>query len=139
MADYPKIKYQGVEIKPGQHHTENPGYIYQKVNTAEEEAGLEGEWHDTPRAAIESFKGQAKTREEQSKGELQQTQARERGIPPAGADTLGGQSEGGGGAGAMPKDDKKDPGHAGTHHGAGDEHPRKTAEWPTESEKRKGK
>jgi hypothetical protein len=55
QSTYPKIKYQGVEIKPGQHQTENPGYIYQKVNSVEEEAALEGDWHDTPRAAIDAF------------------------------------------------------------------------------------
>jgi hypothetical protein len=55
QSTYPKIKYQGVEIKPGQHQTENPGYIYQKVNNVDEEAALEGDWHDTPRAAIDAF------------------------------------------------------------------------------------
>jgi hypothetical protein len=53
---YPKLKYQGVEVKPGQHHTENPGFIYQRVNNPDDEAALEGDWHDSPRAAIDAFK-----------------------------------------------------------------------------------
>ena len=69
---YPKLKYQGVEIKPGQHHTENPGYIYRKVANPDEEAALEGDWHDTPRAAIDAFKGAARKPAPQPKGEAQE-------------------------------------------------------------------
>ena len=93
---YPKIKYQGVEIKPGQHHTENPGYIYQRVNNPDDEAALEGDWHDSPREAIDTFKANVRAAAEQRKTEQQELQARERGIPPAGGD--------GGGAPDMPGD-----------------------------------
>ena len=125
---YPKLKYQGVEIKPGQHHAENPGYIYQKVANPDEEAALEGDWHDSPRDAIEKFKANAA---EQRKTQMQETQARERGVPPAGGE--------GGGAPAMPGDkpgvddavEKK--GEGGDHEGR----PRASRDWPTESEKRK--
>jgi hypothetical protein len=131
-STYPKLKYQGVEIKPGQHHTENPGYIYQKVNDPDQEATLEGTWFDSPREAIESFKDNVRKALEQRQTETQEMQARERGIPPAG--------DGGGGAPMnIPKDKpgiekavaEKDNG--GDHEGR----PRATKDWPTESEKRK--
>jgi hypothetical protein len=70
---YPKLKYQGVEIKPGQHHTENPGYIYRKVDNPAEEAALEGDWHDSPREAVEAFNAGRGARD---KSELEQLRAR---------------------------------------------------------------
>ena len=126
---YPKLKYQGVEIKPGQHHTENPGYIYQKVQNPDEEAGLEGEWHDSPRAAIDAYKANAAAEREQQRTQRQQTQAHERGTPPAGGD--------GGGALQPPEGDEAGPGGKKDNGGDHEGRPRATKEWPTESEKRK--
>lgn len=54
-STYPKIKYQGVpdpEPKPYDHN--KPGFIYQKVNSPEEEKALEGDWSDTPAEAMKS-------------------------------------------------------------------------------------
>ena len=42
-------------MKPGQHHTENPGFINCRVNDPDEDAALGADWHDTPRAAIDAF------------------------------------------------------------------------------------
>ena len=110
---YPKLKYQGVEIKPGQHHTENPGYIYQRVNDPDQENALGADWHDSPRPAIDAFKAGSGARD---KAELEQLRARiaelEAAAPaPANAP-----------AAARPE---------------GDEQPRATEEWPLESEKRR--
>ena len=58
---YPKLKYQGVEVKPGQPVSENPGYVYAKVANPDEEKALQdsrqGAWFDTPGEAIAAFKG----------------------------------------------------------------------------------
>ena len=110
---YPKLKYQGVEIKPGQHHTENPGYIYQRVNDPDQENALGAGWHDSPREAVEAFKAGSGARD---KSELEQLRARiaelEAAAPaPANAP-----------AAAQPE---------------GDEQQRHTEEWPVESEKRR--
>jgi hypothetical protein len=124
----PKLKYQGVEIKPGQHHTENPGYIYQKVANPDEEAALEGDWFDSPRQALDAFKANAAAAIEQRKTEKQEQQARERGIPPAGGDGGGAPIETG-------KDDGKDMEDAVEKKENGPDHegrPRRTEEWPAE-------
>ena len=126
---YPKLKYQGVEIKPGQHHTENPGYIYQRVANPDEENALDGDWHDSPREAIDAFKANAAAAIEQRKTEKQEQQARERGIPPAGGD--------GGGAPDMPGDDAR---RRTRRHGRQDDHegrPRAPKSGPIESEEEK--
>lgn len=52
---YPRYKFQGVPVQPGQHHTENPGFICQRVASPEEERALKGDWHDTPADAISAF------------------------------------------------------------------------------------
>ena len=70
---YPKLKYQGVEIKPGQNHVENPGYVYRKVNNPDEENALGADWHDSPRPAIDAFKAGSGARD---KAELEQLRAR---------------------------------------------------------------
>jgi hypothetical protein len=124
---YPKLKYQGVEIKPGQHHTENPGYIYVKVNDPDQEDALEGDWHDSPRAAIDSFKANAAAALGQRKTEQQELQARERGIPPAGPE--------GGGAPDMPDGDTGDIENAVEKKDEDTDHegrPRENRDWPTE-------
>jgi hypothetical protein len=83
---FPKLKYKWVEIRPGQHHTENPGFAYVKVADAGAEAALAGgPWYDTPAEALKQSAAEAPA----------QTAA------------------------------------------DADDSPRKTEEWPTESEKRK--
>lgn len=109
---YPKLKYQGVEIKPGQHHTENPGYIYQRVNDPDQENALGADWHDTPRAAIDAFKAGGGARD---KTELEQLRARLAELEAA----------------APAADQANQPA---APEGA---KPRATEEWPVESEKRR--
>lgn len=53
---FPKLKYQGVPVEPGTPHTENPGYIYRRVENPEDESALEGEWFDSPSDAVKAFK-----------------------------------------------------------------------------------
>lgn len=58
MGDYPRLKYRGADVPPGPYNAEHPGFVYQKVHSAEEEHALEGEWHDTPREAIRAHRGE---------------------------------------------------------------------------------
>jgi hypothetical protein len=54
---YPKIRYQGVPRTPLESHVQNPGFIYVRVNTPDDERALEGDWSDSPADAV---KGVAK-------------------------------------------------------------------------------
>jgi len=66
QTSYPKIKYQGVPVPPPipghrpQWDAENPGYIYVKVASADEEKSLAdsgaGDWYDTPKEAMDATK-----------------------------------------------------------------------------------
>jgi hypothetical protein len=57
---YPKIRYQGVPRDPLTPHTQNPGYIWVRVQDADAERALGDNWHDTPADAIKSVPEGAK-------------------------------------------------------------------------------
>lgn len=114
---YPKLKYQGVEIKPGQNHVENPGYVYRKVNNPDEENALGDGWHDSPRPAIDAFKAGQGARD---KTELEQLRARLAELEAGGAAAESQTHE----SGSVQTTD---------HEGR----PRATEEWPVEGEKRR--
>jgi len=63
---FPKLKYKWVEIRPGQHHTENPGFAYVKVADAGAEAALAGgPWYDTPAEALKQSAAEAPRKTEE--------------------------------------------------------------------------
>jgi hypothetical protein len=119
MGDYPRLKYQGIEIKPGQHHTENPGFIYQKVNDPGEESALGEGWYDSPREAIEAFRaarsGSNKTEIEKLHARIAELESQQRQPPPQ-----------------PPPDDPQQLAHGGTS-GEAHEDLRQTSTWPRET------
>ncbi len=127
---YPKLKYKGVEVKQGQHHTENPGYIYTPVADPDAEAELGEGWYDTPREAIDAFGVQSRAARDE---EERLRQARERGAVPAGAQSAT-EHEPAGGADLTPKGGKD----KGVEDALEDPRPsRQTGEWPKEREAKK--
>ena len=120
---YPKLKYQGVPVEPGTRHTDNPGYIYQRVEDPAQESALDGEWFDSPGEAVKAFRA----KNPQRAPGAQQAQ------PTA---TPAGDGGDGGNPHQAPVNTKKS--------GAADavekidlDKPRRTEEFPTESEKRR--
>ena len=132
---YPRIRYQGVPRDPLTPHTQNPGYIWVRVQDADAERALGDNWHDTPADAVKSVPEGAKITADQYAALA--AQAVERGAlaparPQQFADADKPQP-----AGAPAAHQTSAPSDPAAQLTDPSEKPHHEGEWPVESEKRR--